>query len=159
MLSEEQLKQVISENEYLQVQLQDVNDILIKREQELLIINEYADEASELRSKLEVQLNELHSMQNRIGEKQRQALGAEEREIELQEELTTSAKLQQQYNELLQENTYMQTQLSDLNFQVEELNARCIELQKIANRIGELESKLSITTIERDELKTALSVS
>ena len=156
MLSIEQVKQLVSENELLQVQLQDINYVLSEREQELLELRENAADSSELMSRLDMQLDELHSMQNLIGKKDQQAEGAEERELELQEELTESAKLLQQYNELLQEHIYLQTQLSGLQLQVQELGAGNLRLQKIANKVGELESELANTVIERDELKTAL---
>ncbi len=156
MLSAEQVKQLITENELLQVQLQDLNDVLFEREQELLLWKENNNKTSNLQSRLDIQLDELHSMQNLIGLKQQQAEGAKDRELEMYEELTESAELLKQYNELLQEHIYLQTQLTDLKLQVEDLKAVNQWLQKIADKIGELESQLANTVIERNELKKAL---
>ena len=157
MLSEIQVNQLIEENELLQVQLQDLNAILHEREQELEFFKTSAAEARELRSLLDVQLDEIQSMQNSIGDKERRVEGAGERELELQQELTTAARLQQQYDELLQDHTYIQTQLQDLNVRLEEANARNGELKKNTGKIGELESLLANTIMERDELQTALN--
>jgi chromosome segregation ATPase len=157
MLSGEHVKQLVQENEYLQAQLEDINMVLTEREEELQLLKQNAIETAELRSRLDLQLEELHSMQNHLGEKEQQAEGAEEREFELQQELTEAAKLQQQYNEQVMHYTYIQTQLNDLLLRVEELNSRNLELQNIANKLGEVESELANTVIERDELKKQLT--
>ena len=156
MLTTEQVKQLILENELLQVQLQEVNEVLFEREQELLLWKENNAETSNLQSRLDMQLDELQSMQNLIGLKQQQAEGAKEREQQMYEELTESAELLRQYNELLQEHIYLQTQLAGLKLQVEDLKAGNLRLQKIADKIGELESQLANTVIEKNELKNAL---
>lgn len=156
MLTTEQVKQLILENELLQVQLQEVNEVLFEREQELLLWKENNAETSNLQSRLDMQLDELQSMQNLIGLKQKQAEGAKERELQMYEELTESAELLRQYNELLQEHIYLQTQLAGLKLQVEDLKAGNLRLQKIADKIGELESQLANTVIEKNELKNAL---
>lgn len=156
MLTTEQVKQLILENELLQVQLQEVNEVLFEREQELLLWKENNAETSNLQSRLDMQLDELQSMQNLIGLKQQQAEGAKERELQMYEELTESAELLRQYNELLQEHIYLQTQLAGLKLQVEDLKAGNLRLQKIADKIGELESQLANTVIEKNELKNAL---
>lgn len=157
MLSEIQVNQLIEENELLQVQLQDLNAILHEREQELEFFKASAAEARELRSLLDAQLDEIQSMQNSIGDKERRVEGAGEREVELQLELTAAARLQHQYDELLQDHTYIQTQLQDLQLRLEDMNARNLELKKITGKIGELESLLANIIMERDELLTALN--
>ena len=158
MLSPEQLNRLITENESLQVQIQELNDILSEREQELEILKENAAAVAELRSMLDVQLDELQTMQNHIGEKQQQAEGAVERELELEQELTAAARLQQLYNDLVQQYAYSQSQLTDIQAQLEELESRNLLLQQIAGKIGEVESHLANTVIERDELKARITM-
>ena len=156
MLSQEQLYQLIAENESLQVQLKELNEILSEREEELEIWKKNAAEAAELRSMLDVQLDEFQTMQNQIGEKQQQVEGAVERELELEQELTEAAKLQQLYNNLLQEYSYAQAQLNEIQAQLLEENRRNRSLQEIAGKIGEVESRLANTVIERDVLKARI---
>jgi chromosome segregation ATPase len=158
MLSPEHVKQLVQENELLQVQLEELNMILSEREEELQLLKKNARDATELRSQLDGRLDELHSLQNHLGQKEQQALGAEEREFELQQELTEAARLQQQYNELLTHYGYIQAQLNDLQLRLEELNASNLQLQKIAGTIGEVESQLANTVMERDELKKQLGL-
>ena len=153
MLSAEQIQQLITENESLQVQVNDLNYILAEREQEIAELKQNNTTDAELRSMIDMQLDELHLMQNRIGKQQQLAAGAEEREFELQQELTQAAKLQQQYSELFQQYTYINTQLDDVQQELIKVKKRNGMLQQIAVKIGEVESTLEILTQERDELK------
>jgi chromosome segregation ATPase len=158
MLTEEQIKKMISVNESLQVQLEDLNAILLEREKEIDTLKKEHAETTALRSKLDGQLNEIESIQNLLGEKQKKVLGAQEREIELHQELTEAARLQQKYNDLVQQYAYLNTQFTDIHAQLAEVNERNLQLQQIAGKIGELESKLEMASTERDELKNRLTV-
>jgi len=157
MLSEAQIQQLLVENEQLHVQLEELNYMLLQREQEITSLKENVAEDAELRSMIDMQLDELHFMQNRIGKQQQQAAGAEEREFELQQELTEFARLQQQYKDLFQQYTYTSTQLEDIQAELAKIKKRNNMLQQIAVRIGELESSMENITLERDELKAKLA--
>jgi hypothetical protein len=105
---------------------------------------------------LDTQLDDMQLMQNHIGKQQRQAAGAEERELELQQELTQAIKLQHQYNDLFQQYTYVSTQLTDVQEELAAVKKRNSMLQKIAVQIGELESTVENLSLERDALKDNL---
>jgi chromosome segregation ATPase len=157
MLSEEQIKKLVSANESLQIQLDDANAILAAREQEIdFLSNELAD-ATALRSKLDGQQDEIESIQSRLGEKLQAAKGAEEREIELHQELSEMARLNKQYNELVQDYAYLSSRYNDVQAQLTALNERNFQLQQVAGRIGELESRLENTMLERDDLKNRVT--
>ncbi|MBK8609186.1 MAG: hypothetical protein IPL84_04380 [Chitinophagaceae bacterium] len=158
MLTEAQIKKLISANESLQVQLDDANAVLAAREQEIEILIAELNDTTALRSKLDGQLGEIESMQNRLGEKQMAVEGAEVREVELHQELTEMAMLNKQYNELIQDYAYLQSQFKDARSQLTALLERNYNLEQVAGRIGELESRLEISLIERDDLKNRISV-
>lgn len=158
MLSEEHIRKIISANESLQVQLDDANAILAAREQEIDFLSSELAEATALRSKLDGQLGEIESIQHQLYKKGRQVAGAEEREIVLQQELTDYARLNREYNELIQDYAYLQSRFKDVQAQLSAMNARNFELQQVAGRVGELESLLENTMLERDELKRRLLV-
>ena len=157
MLSQEQIQQLIIENERLQVELQDLNYILEQREQEITELKAGTASDAELRSLLDIQYDELQLMQNRIGKHQQKAAGAEEREFELQQELTQAIKLEHQYSDLFTQYTYINTQLEDIQAELAKVKKRNNMLQQIAVKIGELESNMEIITQERDELKARLA--
>lgn len=158
MLSPEQIQQLIVENESLQAQLQEVNYILEIKEEELAEFKKIASAATEMRSLLDTRLDELQLMQNRIGKQQQQAEGAIDRELELQQELTQAIQLQHQYNDLFQQYTYVNTQLTDIQEELAAVKKKNKMLQQIAVQVGELESTLENLTLERDELKNRIYV-
>ena len=157
MLTEDQIKKIISSNDSLDIQLEDANMMLAAREKEIEYLNTELAEATALRSKLDGQQGEIDSIQNKLGIKLQQAQGAEEREFELQQELTEMARLNKKYNDLVQDYAYLQSQLGDVQLQLTALNERNFQLNQTAGRIGELESTLENIKIERDDLKNRLT--
>lgn len=158
MLSPEQIQQLIAENESLQVQLQEVNYILQIKEEEIAELKKIALTTAEMRSIMDTRLDELQMMQNYIGKQQQKAAGAEDRELELQQELTEAIKLQHQYNDLFQQYTYVNTQLADVQEELAAVKKKNKMLQQIAVQVGELESTLENLTLEKDELKGKINV-
>ncbi|MFM6925444.1 MAG: hypothetical protein ACKOU7_08070 [Ferruginibacter sp.] len=158
MLTEEQIRKLVSANESLQVQLAEVNAILAAREQEIEFLSAELAESTALRSKLDGQQDEIESIRNRLGEKQQAAKGAEEREIELQQELTEMALLNRQYSELMQDYAYLQSQFKDIQARYLDLQQQNLQLEQKASRIGELESMLENSLQERDSLKEKIRI-
>jgi len=153
MLSEDQIKKIVSANESLQIQLADANAMLISRKEEIDFLSAELSESTALRSKLDGQLAQIDSMQNQLGEKKQAAKGAEEREFELHQELTGMALLNKQYSELMQDYAYLQSQFKDILAQFTILQQRNAQLEQAAGSIGELQSRLDNSLLERDVLK------
>jgi chromosome segregation ATPase len=158
MLSEEQIKKIISANESLQVQLADANAMLKAREQEIEYLGAELAHAVALRSKMDGQQDEIESMRSRLGEKQQASKGAQEREIQLQHELIEMAQLNKEYSELLQDYAYLQSQFKDTCSQILVLKEHNLELEKFICRIGELESMLQNDEVEKDSLKERIKI-
>ena len=92
-------------------------------------------------------------MRNHLGQKQQAAKGAEEREIELQQELTVMALLNRQYSELMQDYAYLQSQYKDIQSRYLELQQNSLQFEQATKRIAELESLLENSLQESDALK------
>ena len=157
MLTEEQIKKIVSAHESLQVQLADANAMLAAREQEIEYLSTELAESISLRSKLDGQQDEIESIRNRLGEKQQAAKGAEEREIELQHELTEMALLNRQYNELIQDYAWLQSQFKDIQAQLINLQQRNVMLEQATGSISELQSRLENSLLEREALKERIN--
>ena len=153
MLTNEQIKQLLTENEALQVQLQEVTEILTIKEEELALLKQNAADFAELQSKYNNQLNGLGSMQNVIGTKQQHLEGAANREKELQAELADAYELKEQYDLLLQEYAASQSQLNDVQRRLKEVTDRNVLLEQIARNAAVLQSELDIATIEKETLQ------
>lgn len=135
MLSNEQIQKILSENDHLRVQLNEANEILALREEEIEILKQNDADIAELRSQMEGQLNQAHSLQNIIGQKQQQAFGAAKREQELEDELIDAAKLLHQYSDLKQQYTHLVTKVNDLEERLAEMNKRNEILQNLVNKL------------------------
>lgn len=153
MLTEEQIKQLVSANDSLQVLLADANAMLAAREQEIAFLNTELAEAVALRSRLDGQLAEIESIETRLNNKQQAAKGAEERELELHQELTGMALLNKNYSELQQDYAYLQSQYKDILTRLTDVQQYNIQLEQAVAGIGELQSKLENSQLEKETLK------
>lgn len=156
MLSEEQIRKLVAANDSLQVQLADANAMLASRNSEIEFLHAELSEATALRSRLEGQQDELESIQNRLNEKQLTAKAAEQRGLELHQELSGIAELNKDYNMLLQDYAYLQSQYKDILARLTSVEERNMQLQQLAGRVGELESELENSLLESDSLKRKL---
>lgn len=152
MLNEQQIQLLIKENEALQSQAKELEEILALREEELELLRQQTAEAGALRSQLDLRLEELGSMQNLIGQQQRKTAGAQQRELELQDELTDSIQMLHQQKDLRQQYIYANTQLEDLQAELAVLKKKNTTLQTIATHAAELESMVENLVFERDIL-------
>lgn len=158
MLSEEQIKKIISANQSLQLQLADAHAMLAARKEEIDFLSTELAETTALRSKSEGQLDEIESIRNRLDAKQLAAKGAEERTFELHQQLTEMALLNKQYNELIQDYAHLQSQFKDMQAQYIALQQRNIYLEQALAGIGELKSELENSLLEREGLKERIKI-
>jgi DNA repair exonuclease SbcCD ATPase subunit len=131
MLTPDQIKKIIAENDSLRVQLQEANEMLNLREEEIQILTQNAFDITELRSQLDGQQQGISTLQSHLTEKEQQALGAANREHELENELIDASKLLQDYCKLKQNYAYILTQVNDLEDRLVEMNKRNAELEKL----------------------------
>ena len=157
MLTEQQIQHLIKENDALQQQAKELEEILTLREEELELLRLQAAEAAALRSQLDLRLEELVSMQNLIAQQQRKTAGAEQREIELMDELTDSVQLLHHQKDLKQQYIYATTQLEDLQEELTTIKKKNSTLQTIATHAAELESMVENLVFERDILLEKLA--
>ena len=75
MLSKDDIQQLKSENELLQIQLQDITEIINIREEELDILRKKTAYTVLLQSTLDGNLEQINQMQSRIGEEQGRLAG------------------------------------------------------------------------------------
>jgi chromosome segregation ATPase len=157
MLSEGQIQILIAENEKLQAEVEELNEILAIKEEAIAELKKIAISNAEIRSKMDIQQEEIEILQSRIGQQKQKSAGAEQREFELHQELTAAAKEHHQYTDLLKQYTYANIQLNDVQEQVTALKKRNNMLQQIAVKIGEMESMVETLTAEKDALQNKIS--
>jgi regulator of replication initiation timing len=156
MLSDNLLQQLKSENELLQIQLQDVNDMIKVREEELEILRETAAHAVSLQSRLDMNLDEFYQMQDHIGNQQQYAAGAAKREASLESELLQSIEMETQLYNMKDQFASTKAALADLNNEMNSLASVHKDVAVLKARITELESNLEIAALENGFLKEEL---
>jgi chromosome segregation ATPase len=153
MLSAVQIQLLIAENEKLQAEVDELNQILAIKEEAITELKKIAISNAEIRSKMDMQQEEIEILQNRLSHQKQKLAGAQQREFELHQELTTAAKGHHQYTDLLQQYTYVNIQLNDVQEQVATLKKQNNMLQQIAVKIGEMESMVESLKRENEALQ------
>ncbi|HMJ47340.1 MAG TPA: hypothetical protein VK498_08420 [Ferruginibacter sp.] len=156
MLTEKQLQQLKSENEYLQLQLEDVNSAIRQKEEELELLRETAGMAAELKSKLDSNLVEISSLQENMAYRDEHGTYSEVRMEELEKELFDSIKDQQKCNDAFKDNQQLQANLLDTTNELKEASSIYIKLQRVKASLSETQSNLEIANLEIESLKAEL---
>ncbi len=156
MLTEKQIQALRSENELLQIQLNDVNYMIQVREEELDLLRERAKEAAAMQSKLDNNLNEFDQMQRSIGDVQQKSSGTFERLEEMENELYASVKEQIKYAESLKEFNSLEANLLDTNNELQEAAAVYRKMAEMKTKLASSQSNLEIATMEIESLKAEL---
>ena len=156
MLPENMLQQLRSENEFLQVQLQDVNEMIKVREEELDILRKNAAHAVSLQSMLDQNLDQFYQMQNQIGDDQRQKAGAAKRYASLENELMQSIEMETELYNIRDQYASTKAALSDANNEMDKMASLYKEVAILTKKIAGLESNIEIMTMENGFLKEEL---
>ena len=152
MLSEQDIQRLKSENEYLQLQLQDVNYMLNIREEELELLRAKAKIAVSLQSQIEGNYNELTQMQATIGKTQQKAFGAAKREAATEDELIQSVQIEKAYYNTRKELLSVTAAFTDVDSKLDEAAHVYKQLEDAKRKIAELESLHDIATEEKEFL-------
>lgn len=153
--------------EELYYQLHDEKE---KMENELDLTNQKLEEAESLvnelkrketlwkekRSELENELNKAHTLQNKIGELQRELEGAAERELDLQQQLEAQKELYKDFELLQQQYAYIQSEADELRNRIKDINNRDVLLQQKINRLTELESTIEMSEYEKIDIRKSI---
>lgn len=156
MLTDNQIKILRSENELLQIQLEDVNTMIKVREEELDMLRERAREAAAMQSRLDNNLNEFEQMQNNLGFCEQKNEGYSQRLQEMENELYSSIKEQLQYADSLKEFNSMQANLLDTTNELQEVSAVYKKMIEMKTSLAATNSNLSIALIEIESLKAII---
>ena len=156
MLPDSLLQQLISENELLQIQLQDVNEMIQVREEELEILRNTAAHAVLLQSRLDMNLDEFYSLQDVIGNQQQDAEGSAKREASLEEELMQSINMETEFYNIKDQFESTKAALMDVQSEMDTLASLYKQIAELATRVAELESSHEIASMENGFLKEEL---
>ena len=156
MLPDSLLQQLISENELLQIQLQDVNEMIQVREEELEILRNTAAHAVLLQSRLDMNLDEFYSLQDVIGNQQKDAEDSAKREASLEEELVQSINMETEFYNIKDQFESTKAALMDVQSEMDTVASLYKQIAELTTRVAELESSHEIASMENGFLKEEL---
>ena len=156
MLSADEIQQLKSENELLQIQLDDITEMINIREEELAILRRKAAYTVELQSTLDGNLEEISQMQHFIGDQQKKMAGAAKREAAMENEIIQSLDMEKEFYTIKDKYTSAKAAITDLDNELAETSSLYRQLATSIARVAELESSLEIALMENDHLKERL---
>lgn len=157
MLTERQIEILRSENELLQIQLDDVNMMIRIREEELELLRNRANEAAAMQSQLDSNLLEFEQMQNSIGFSQQKNEGTSQRLEEMEQELYASIKDQLRSEEKVKDFESLEANLLDTTQELQEAAAAYKQLRDMKSKLAATQSDLEIANMEITSLKEELA--
>ena len=144
-------KKLGAENKSLQARLEDYAIIINSRDREIDMLQKMLTEANEYRSSVDNELRELKELQQYLGNLQLQATIADYVVPGRQQQAGEKVSAERQLENLRIAYTDLQSQLTVLQKQLQEMNSRNLQLQLQTSRIAELESRLANAEEERDD--------
>lgn len=157
MISTDEIQQLKSENELLQLQLQDITEMINIREEEVDILRKKAAYSVLLQSTLDGNLEQITQMQNIIGEKQRKIAGSEKREAAMEDEIIQQIGMEKEFYDIRDKYESSKAAINDLDNELAETASMYRQLSESMSRIAELESNLEIAMLENEDLRERLA--
>jgi predicted RNase H-like nuclease (RuvC/YqgF family) len=143
------LNRLIAENESLKGRLEEYQHMIVMKEKEILELRLQISGDNEIKSNFDNQVAEMELLHNYLSDIELRAEGSAIVGVSHQQ----NVNIKNQIHDLKQHYTRLQTQLNDLQTQIQNVNNRNLLLQQQNGRIAELESLLEDAEQDRDEWK------
>ena len=150
---EKKIRLLVSENEFLQLQLEDVNLELKKKDEEIDMLAEDMETAAFLRSKIDSNLIEIEQLKYYNQQALQKNVGLETLNEELEVDLLRQMKGRQKEQQALKEMNSVKTNMEVITEELNEAAALYNKLQTLKEKIAEANSKALLAEIENEELK------
>ena len=150
---EKKIRMLVSENEFLQLQLEDINLVLKRKDEEIDMLADDGETAAYLRSKIDSNLVEIEQLKYYVDQASKKSLGLEMLNEELEVDLLSQMRGSQKEQQSLKE---MDSVKANLEVVTEELNeaATLYKMsQALKEKLSEAKSIASLKEIENQELK------
>ena len=159
MYSNEEISRLISENTRLKVEVAELSEILLYREEEMTELRKRMGDAVSLKSQLDMKENEIWGMEEKAEKSSRESKAAILREKELEEEFRETIPVYHQYQDMKSRWMQARLQLEDMTIQLEQITNKYSALLKNTRQFPELESLLENAKLEIEGLRTRLTIS
>lgn len=150
---EKKIRILISENEFLQLQLEDINLVLKKKDEEIDMLADDGETAAYLRSKIDGNLIEIEQLNYYVAQANQKSIGLEALNEELEVDLLTQMRGRQKEQQSLKEMDSVKANLEAVTEELNEAAALYKMLQSLKEKLSEANSIASFKEIENVELR------
>ena len=148
MLPEEKIRKLLSENEYLQDQLEEMSALALSYKNEIRVLQEKYSIEAELRSIIENDSEEKVLLKYQLEKEKQKAIIVASRESSMELELLESIKIETEYYNIKDQQKSAQAQITDMNLQIKDALNVYKNLEEANRKISEISS---INDILREE--------
>lgn len=153
---EKEIRILVSENEFLQLQLEDLTNFAKKKEDELELLADEMETAASLRSKIEGNLIEIEHLSYMHQQVVQEKLGVDMLNEELEIELLQQIKGRQKEQEALKEMNSVKVNMEIVNEELNEAAALYKTVQSLKKQLAEAKSIEEIRELENIDLKNEI---
>ena len=144
---------LLSENEFLQVQLEDLNRIVQNKDDEISLLADDFESAAYLRSRIDCNLAEIEQLRYNMGLAEQKAAGAEMMNEELELNLLKQSKERQKDRAEIKTLGSVRTELEIISNELDEAVPLYAKLEKLESELAESKSQNDLLQTENNELR------
>ena len=152
MLTEDQVKKLLSENEYLQSQVEELSAIALSYRNEIKLLQEKYETEGELRSIIENNSEENNLLKYQLEKEKQKALNVAKRESAMELELLEGIKIETDYYNIKEKQKSAVAQINDMSEQLNKSLLVYKNLEDANRKISEIHSINDILKEENDLL-------
>ncbi len=150
---EKKIRILVSENEFLQLQLEDINLVLKKKDKEIDMLADEGETAAYLRSKIDSNLIEIEQLKYYVAKATQKSVGLETLNEELEIDLLNQMKGRQKEQKSIKEMSSVKANLEVVTEELNEAASLYKMLQSLKQKLSEANSIASLKELENQELK------
>lgn len=149
---EKKIQLLLSENEFLQQQLEDLNNEIRKKEEEISILGDMSESESSLRSRIDNNLIEIEQLKYNSEQAAQKSIAIEMMNEELEVNLLKEIRGRHKEQAVIKELSSVNTNIDILNNELNEAAALYKKVQSLKKELAEAKSMAEIKTLENNQL-------
>lgn len=150
---EKKIRQLVSENEFLQLQLEDLNSEIKKREEEIDLLGAVTESTAALRSKIDSNFIEIEQLKYSCQHASEKSVEIEMMNEELGMNLYKEIKERQKGEEALKEMDSLKSNMKIISEELNEAADLYKKVQLLKGELAETKSLVNMIEIENNDLK------
>ncbi len=150
---EKKMKSLISENEFLQLELEDLSKMLRKKTEEIDLLSDNIDGEAILRSQIEIQQLEIDGLKRKLAEAEKSITDFEMMNEETEQHLFKEQKERRKDKTTIEQLTSFETEAALLNIDLKEIPILYKKIKSLKSENAQLHGEVEILKMEIRFLK------